>query len=157
MKLLSRESRSVAGLNEFDSRISSSLNDDDRFRKLFSPRHILQANLTDRDTIELAKRIEVVESEEMNRAHRLDSYPCRVEVILPNEQCLDSGLVRYEHSSTGETETEFGDYTRHADVVAKFKHITEPVIGRSAAGDLLELVENMDSLEDLSPFIALWS
>ncbi len=122
-----------------------------------SPRHILQANLTDRDTIELAKRIEVVESEEMNRAHRLDSYPCRVEVILPNEQCLDSGLVRYEHSSTGETETEFGDYTRHADVVAKFKHITEPVIGRSAAGDLLELVENMDSLEDLSPFIALWS
>ena len=122
-----------------------------------SPRHILQENLSDQETIALAAKIKVIESEEINQAHRPDSYPCRVEIFLQNEQCLDSGLVRYEHSSTGETDTAYGDYTRHGDVVAKFMHITAPVIGRRAAQDLLELVENLDSLEDLSPFIALWS
>lgn len=93
----------------------------------------------------------------MNQAHRDDTYPCRVEIFLHNEDRLDSGLVCYKHSSVAETDTEYGDYTRHSDVAAKFVHITSPVVGRRTAQDLLELVDNMDSLEDLTPFIALWA
>ncbi len=122
-----------------------------------SPCHILQKNLSDPDTMALARKIEVIESEEMTRVHRPDSYPCRVEISLHDRRCLDSGLVCYEHSSTGETASAYGDYTRHEDVAAKFMHITAPVIGLTAAKGLIKLVENMENLEDLSPFIAHWS
>ena len=122
-----------------------------------SPQHILQENLSDPATLALAGKIEVTESAEINQAYRPDSYPCRVEIFLQDKRCLDSGLVRYEHSSTGETVTAYGDYTRHAEVVAKFMRITAPVIGCRAAKELLVLVEDLDSLEDLSPFITRWS
>ncbi len=122
-----------------------------------SPHHILQENLSNEETIALARRIKVIESPEITRAHRPDSYPCRVKMVLFDGQCLDSGLVHYEHSSTGDTATAYGDYTRHEDVVAKFMHITNPVIDSRTGQELAELVENLECLEDLSPFTALWS
>jgi hypothetical protein len=36
-------------------------------------------------------------------------------------------------------------------------HITEPVVTRRTAQALLELVDNLDSLEDLTPFVTLWA
>jgi hypothetical protein len=76
---------------------------------------------------------------------------------MHNEYHFDSGLVRYNHSRAGEMGTEYGDYTRHGDVAAKFMHITEPVVGRRTAQHLLDMVDNLDNLEDLTPFITLWA
>lgn len=122
-----------------------------------SPQHILQETLSDQNIIALAGKIRVIESEEMNQAHCDDTYPCRVEVFLHNGDHLDSGLVCYQHSSVGETDAQYGDYTKHGDVAAKFMHITTPVVGRTAAQDLLEMVNHIDSLENLTPFIELWA
>ena len=122
-----------------------------------SPHHILQETLSDQNIVTVARKIRVIESEEMNQAHRDDTYPCRVEIVLHNEDRLDSGLVCYQHSSVGERDAQYGDYTRHSDVAAKFMHITTPVVGRTAAQDLLEMINNIDSLEDLTPFITLWA
>lgn len=121
------------------------------------PHHMLQGNLSDEATMAMVRKIKIIESDEINQAHRPDSYPCRVEIFLSDGQCLNSGLVYYEHSSTGETETSYGDYTRHEEVAAKFLHITGPVVGSRSGQKLLETVENLDHLNDLSPFIALWS
>jgi 2-methylcitrate dehydratase PrpD len=122
-----------------------------------SPHHMLKETLSDQKLISLTKKISVTESEEMNQAHRQDIYPCRVEVFLHNERRLESGIVRYKHSGAGGGNAEYGDYTRHGDAASKFMHITKPVLDRTTAHALLELVENLDSLEDLTPFITLWA
>lgn len=122
-----------------------------------SPHHMLKENLSDQKLISLAEKISVTESEEMNQAHRQDIYPCRVEIFLHNECRLESGLVCYRHSGAGGGDKIYGDYVRHDDVAAKFMHITEPVVTRRTAQALLELVDNLDSLEDLTPFVTLWA
>jgi 2-methylcitrate dehydratase PrpD len=113
-----------------------------------SPAHMLEEGLADPELRRLAAAVSWRESEEFTRLYRLSEADepggaelAQVVVTLRDGRRLDSGPVRFEVYPEG-------GWSR-GEMSAKFHWLVDPVFGSAGAGELLERLWQLDTVDDL--------
>ena len=119
------------------------------------PAQMLKKRFNDPVITDLVRRIELVETEEMNQLHESTIYPCEVEITLKAAGgTYSSGVQLYSNSDiTGE----FGDMWEPDEVKEKFKKICRTEIDDATIEKCMDLVENFNTLQNINPFIQLFN
>jgi 2-methylcitrate dehydratase PrpD len=121
------------------------------------PQQMLKKRYGDSTITDLVHRIELVETDEMNRLHSNYRYPSIVEIILKDGTRFTSDIEFYynsDHSGEGDT---FGDIWKPAEVRAKFRWVCAGAVKAEIIDSCLELRDHFEELPDVMTLTDLLS
>jgi 2-methylcitrate dehydratase PrpD len=121
------------------------------------PQQMLKKRYGDSTITDLVHRIELVETDEMNRLHSNYRYPSIVEIILKDGTRFTSDIEFYYNSDhSGERDT-FGDIWKPAEVRAKFRWVCAGAVKAEIIDSCLELRDHFEELPDVMTLTDLLS
>ena len=119
-----------------------------------SPKQMLLHRLKDQSIIELANKVDLVESEELNSRYIEGSFPCEVEIQLKmNQARFSSGIQVFDSCSKEAKESETGDLRHKDDLVKKFRKYCSHVLEEQAINECLKCIEHLDQLPELKSLV----
>ena len=120
------------------------------------PKQMLQNRFNDPKILNLANKIELVESKEMTKLYYNNHYPCAVEITLKNGKKYDSGIVDYASGGLGSSEENTSrDLKTEEEVKDKFWQICNCVIDNNTIKKCLSFIEDFENLPKITPLTQL--
>jgi 2-methylcitrate dehydratase PrpD len=122
------------------------------------PKQMLQNRFNDPKILNLANKIELVESKEMTKLYHSNHYPCAIEITLKDGKKYDSGIVDYASGGLGSSEdNNFRDLKTEEEVKNKFCQICNSVIDNNVIEKCLNFIEDFENLPKITPLTQLLS
>lgn len=118
------------------------------------PDQMVGDRLKDERILDLAAKVELHESEELNRLYRAKHYPCAVEIVLSDGRTFASGIEEY--GTVGKSRCDSGgDLVTRAEVEDKFRWLCGHVIDAETIEKCVQLVYGFERLPDLKALTTL--